>query len=175
MAHTSGSAQVQGSAKQQFLRAYEREHVTTVKVLRAYPADREDLRPHAKSKTARELAWIFVMERGLGKAVMTNQLEQLLNGQPPAPPATLAAVIDALEIAHREFADLVASFTDDELEENVTFLIAPRTPGPVRRLDFAWFLLHDQIHHRGQFSVYLRMADGKVPSIYGPTADEPWM
>ena len=30
------------------------------------------------------------------------------------------------------------------------------------------------VHHRGQFSVYLRMADGKVPSIYGPSADEPW-
>jgi uncharacterized damage-inducible protein DinB len=30
-------------------------------------------------------------------------------------------------------------------------------------------------HHRGQLSVYLRLADGKVPSIYGPTADEPWM
>jgi hypothetical protein len=25
-----------------------------------------------------------------------------------------------------------------------------------------------------QFSIYLRMADGKVPSIYGPSADEPW-
>jgi uncharacterized damage-inducible protein DinB len=36
-------------------------------------------------------------------------------------------------------------------------------------------MLCDQIHHRGQFSVYLRMADGKVPSIYGPSLDEPWM
>ncbi len=31
-----------------------------------------------------------------------------------------------------------------------------------------------QIHHRGQFSVYLRMADAKVPAIYGPSLDEPW-
>jgi uncharacterized damage-inducible protein DinB len=35
-------------------------------------------------------------------------------------------------------------------------------------------MLHDQIHHRGQFSVYLRMVGGKVPSIYGPSGDEPW-
>jgi uncharacterized damage-inducible protein DinB len=35
-------------------------------------------------------------------------------------------------------------------------------------------LVLDIVHHRGQFSVYLRMAGGKVPSIYGPTADEPW-
>jgi len=35
-------------------------------------------------------------------------------------------------------------------------------------------MLDDQIHHRGQLSVYVRMAGGKVPSIYGPSADEPW-
>jgi uncharacterized damage-inducible protein DinB len=39
---------------------------------------------------------------------------------------------------------------------------------------FLWAMLADQIHHRGQLSVYLRMAGGKVPSIYGPSADEPW-
>jgi uncharacterized damage-inducible protein DinB len=36
-----------------------------------------------------------------------------------------------------------------------------------------WAELHDQIHHRGQFSVYLRLAGARVPSIYGPSADEP--
>jgi uncharacterized damage-inducible protein DinB len=30
------------------------------------------------------------------------------------------------------------------------------------------------IHHRGQLSVYLRLVDVPLPSIYGPTADEPW-
>jgi uncharacterized damage-inducible protein DinB len=35
-------------------------------------------------------------------------------------------------------------------------------------------MLMDSIHHRGQMSVYLRCAGGKVPSIYGPSADEPW-
>ena len=30
------------------------------------------------------------------------------------------------------------------------------------------------IHHRGQLSVYLRLNDVPLPSIYGPTADEPW-
>jgi len=48
------------------------------------------------------------------------------------------------------------------------------SPNLGRRMDFLWFLLMDMVHHRGQFSVYLRMADGKVPSIYGPSADEPW-
>jgi uncharacterized damage-inducible protein DinB len=61
------------------------------------------------------------------------------------------------------------------LQQKVHFFTAPKTLGEISRLEWIWFLLHDEIHHRGQFSVYLRMADGKVPSIYGPTADEPWI
>jgi uncharacterized damage-inducible protein DinB len=34
--------------------------------------------------------------------------------------------------------------------------------------------LNHLIHHRGQLSVYLRLLDVPVPSIYGPTADEGW-
>ncbi len=34
-------------------------------------------------------------------------------------------------------------------------------------------LLNHPIHHRGQLSVYLRLKDVPIPSIYGPTADTP--
>jgi uncharacterized damage-inducible protein DinB len=34
------------------------------------------------------------------------------------------------------------------------------------------FLLNHLIHHRGQMSVYIRLKDIPVPSIYGPSADE---
>jgi uncharacterized damage-inducible protein DinB len=34
------------------------------------------------------------------------------------------------------------------------------------------FLLNHMVHHRGQMSVYLRMRDVPVPSMYGPSADE---
>jgi uncharacterized damage-inducible protein DinB len=33
-------------------------------------------------------------------------------------------------------------------------------------------LLNHMIHHRGQLSVYLRLNDIPLPSVYGPTADE---
>ena len=33
-------------------------------------------------------------------------------------------------------------------------------------------VMNHLIHHRGQLSVYLRMLDVPVPSIYGPSADE---
>jgi uncharacterized damage-inducible protein DinB len=37
-----------------------------------------------------------------------------------------------------------------------------------------WLHLNHRIHHQGQFSVYLRLNDVPLPSIYGPTGDEPW-
>jgi uncharacterized damage-inducible protein DinB len=36
-----------------------------------------------------------------------------------------------------------------------------------------WYILFDLIHHRGQLSTYLRPMGGKVPSIYGPSGDDP--
>lgn len=164
------------SGKEQFLRAYEREHAITMRVLRAFPADKMDFRPHELSKSARELAWVFVSERGLGTMVFDNAFANgMPSGGAPEAPHDWEAILAALEKSHREFGDKVRSMTDEQLAGQVRFFTAPKTMGDVGRLEFAWFLLHDEIHHRGQFSIYLRMAGGKVPSIYGPTRDEPWM
>jgi uncharacterized damage-inducible protein DinB len=161
--------------KQQFLASYEREHATTMRVLRAYPTDKLDLRPHPKCKTARELAWMFVLERGLGTRVMNNEFAKgVPSGAPPSPPESWQDILGALEKAHKDFADLVASIPDDKMFDPVKFFTAPKTLDDIPGLDFLWFLLGDQIHHRGQFSIYLRMADARVPSIYGPSADEKW-
>jgi uncharacterized damage-inducible protein DinB len=37
--------------------------------------------------------------------------------------------------------------------------------------EIMWGFLFDKIHHRGQLSTYLRPMGGKVPAIYGPSAD----
>lgn len=167
---------VTDTTKQRFLDVYEKEHATTMRVLRAFPSDRLDLRPHPNCRTARELAWVFVMERGLGIAVYKREFEQLLAAGPaPEPPDSWDALLSALEHAHREFGDLIRETPAEALGESVPFLTEPKSIGEISRIDWLWFLLHDQIHHRGQFSIYLRMADAKVPSIYGPSADEPWM
>jgi uncharacterized damage-inducible protein DinB len=147
-------------------------------VLRAYPEDQLELKPSEKSNSARALAWIFVLERYLGHKVWNDEFAKgttQVTGMPPKPPEKWSDLLAALEEAHQQFRDLVAGASDEELHEIVQFFTAPKTMGPISRLDWIWFLLHDQIHHRGQFSVYLRIAGGKVPSIYGPTADEPWV
>jgi hypothetical protein len=60
------------SASGRFLDAFEREHQTTMKVLRAYPKGKESLKPHSKCKDAVNLAWIFVGEMGMLQTALTT-------------------------------------------------------------------------------------------------------
>ena len=163
-------------AKEQFLNAFGREHETTLRVLRAFPRDKHELKPHGKSKSAAELAWVFPMESMLAHKGLTEGFDwsKPMPASPP-PPKSLDAIIAAFEAGHARVADIVEDMSDDDLMETVQFPVAPKTIGAVPKIEFLNMLLADQIHHRGQFSVYLRMADAKVPLIYGPTADEPWM
>lgn len=164
------------NAKEKFLETFDRELATTMRVLRAYPPEKSEMRPHPKAKNARELAFVFVAECGLAQKVWNDEFAKGMPSGPfPQAPETWDAVLAALEQAAKEWRARVAAASDEELRQTVTFFTGPKQMGTISRMDWAWFLLHDQIHHRGQFSVYLRMADGKVPSIYGPTADEPWI
>ncbi|HUR81999.1 MAG TPA: DinB family protein [Thermoanaerobaculia bacterium] len=166
------------SAKDFFLEHYDHEHEVTMKVLRAYPQDQLDLKPAEKSNSARQVAWIFVLERYLGTKVWNDEFAKgttQVTGKPPAPPESWDDLLAMLEKAHQEFREVIAAASEEDLNGVVHFFTGPKTMGDITRIDWLWFLLHDQIHHRGQFSVYVRMAGGKLPSIYGPTADEPWV
>jgi uncharacterized damage-inducible protein DinB len=161
------------SEKDMFIATWEREFQTTLKVLKALPSDKADLKPAEKSKSAKDLAWVFFAEEGVmidgvckGKLDFTSM---------PKPPATLHEVISAYENSHKGNVDKVRALTEAELNSSIPFMVAPKQMGQVRRADILWMAVMDSVHHRGQFSVYLRIAGAKVPSIYGPTADEPWM
>ncbi len=169
------STQVMPTPKQQFVEQASREHATTMKVLRAYPTDKLDLRPHPKCKTAKDLAWMFVLEQGLSHQAVTTGFDWSKGMSMPPAPESFDAVLAALEQGHAQLMQAVEKMPEDRLFQQVKFPVAPKTMGDIPLIQFLWFILSDQIHHRGQFSVYLRMADGKLPSIYGPTADEPWM
>jgi uncharacterized damage-inducible protein DinB len=161
------------SEKEQFLKTWDREFQTTMKVLKAYPQDKGEFKPHERSRSARELAWNFVLENGFADHALNGKLD--FSRRPPEPPARFQDILPALEKAHRELADQVKGIPEGDLRKTVKFPVAPKTMADLPRMDVLWAILMDSIHHRGQFSVYLRMAGGKVPSIYGPSADEPWM
>jgi len=158
--------------KEQFLGALERELPTTIRVLKAYPAAKGDLKPHAKCKAAKDLAWMFVTEQKASEQALDGAIQF---GNMPKAPETLPEVIAAYEKSSKAFVDRIRKTPDADLNKTVKFFVAPKQMGDLRRMDVLWYMLMDSVHHRGQFSIYLRMADGKVPSIYGPSADEPWM
>lgn len=160
------------SAKHAFLEKYERNHATTVKVLKAFPGEKSEFRPHERSSTALKLAWTFVLEESLMLKAIRG--EQILGGGFPPAPESWDLVLSAFD---RVNEDLVAELQDPkngDLEGTVGFFVAPKQTGDFPIPDFLQFMLDDQIHHRGQLSVYVRMTGGKVPGIYGPSADEPW-
>ncbi len=160
------------SEKEHFLNIWEREFQTTLKVLKAYPHDKEDMRPAEKSKSAKELAWVFASEeKNLFGGIIEGNIDW---SKMQGPPATMKEVIREYEKAHADVIKKVMNTPGEKLNETMKFFVAPKTMGDVKKMDLLWMMLMDQVHHRGQFSVYLRIAGAKVPSIYGPTADEPW-
>ena len=161
------------SEREQFIQSWEREFQTTLKVLKSYPSNKHNLKPHGKCPDAKELAWRIVSEEKVfvnGALTGKFDFEQMQKA-----PATFQEVISTYERAHSEHAKQLKKMTDADFNKMIKFMVAPKTMGDIRSGDTLWMLMMDTIHHRGQFSVYLRMADGKVPSIYGPSADEPWM
>lgn len=163
------------SPKQQFLDAFDREYATTVRVLKSYPEDKLDLRPAPKCKTARELAFVFAAEQEFLRQAVTGQLDMSKTPEHVSPPETMAEILDAYADAHARTMETVRGMSDEQLQETFKFFVSPKTMGDVKKMDFLWLMHSDLIHHRGQFSIYLRLADGRCPSIYGPSADEPWM
>ena len=138
-----------------------------VNVLKALPADQLDYKPHPNSPSARQLAWLLAGE--LRSAV--DACEKGATSFPSDPAPDHAAIVAAFE---RNYADLVArvSAMDEAAWERPVKLSAGGKvvmEQPAR--EFVWMLFFDAIHHRGQLSAYIRPMGGKVPSIYGPSAD----
>jgi uncharacterized damage-inducible protein DinB len=122
--------------------------------------------------SARQLAFMFTAEAGAGMAALNDTL-RATGELPPAPP-TMRDVIDSFQQANRAMTAAVSAMPASALQATITVPAGKGLTADVRKLDFLWLMLNDQIHHRGQLSVYTRMAGGKVPSMYGPSGDEPW-
>jgi uncharacterized damage-inducible protein DinB len=161
------------SEKQKFQEAWDKESATTLKVLRAFPEDKSDLRPHPSSRSAKDLAWAFVFDGVAGSQAVQGEMK-FPPPNMPEKPSSWKAMISEVEKALQVMSDRVRKVDDAQLNTTVKFVTGPKQMSDLRRMDVLWFLLNDTIHHRGQFSVYLRMAGGKVPAIYGPSADEKW-
>ena len=161
------------SEKDMFLNNLDREVQTTVKLLKNYPNEKLDFKPHEKSRSARDLAWIFASEMGIMGMAIDGKID--FSQPSPKAPSSMNEIIAGLEKSVKTISERVRKMSDADFNSSIKFPVGPGKMGEFRKADVLWFVSTDHVHHRGQFSVYLRMAGGKVPSIYGPSADEPWM
>ncbi len=152
--------------KQALLKIFKKEFATTLKVIKAFPEDKLAFTPHERSQNAKRLMSTFVFEMFLLKGyVFGKQLDRSVFQT--YSPESLGTIIADFEKETSEIISNLEKIPDQELGKTVEFagkkFIAD---------EFMIMMLFDQIHHRGQMSVYIRMSGGKVPSIYGPSADD---
>lgn len=150
----------------------ERESATTRRVLERVPGDQLSWRPHPKSMSLGQLALHLatIPERLSGMAL----LESFEPTSFKADEATSAQqILEAHDHGALTAKKNLEGMEDARLLENWSLtrdgeaiLTVPRI-GLLRTI-----LLNHSYHHRGQLSVYLRLLDVPVPSIYGPSADD---
>ena len=158
------------------LMEFENEAATTKRVLERVPGDKLGWRPHTKSMSLGQLALHVANAPGdiAGLASM-DEVEVPDFGESPTVSSSdelMAAYEKSLSTAREMLNGM-----DDESAMAIwkatkggqELMAVPRI-GVVRSI-----MLNHWYHHRGQLSVYLRLLDVPVPSIYGPSADEnPW-
>ncbi|MGH8072231.1 MAG: DinB family protein [Candidatus Entotheonellia bacterium] len=153
-----------------FLRFWQKEAPATRKVISRIPEERSDYKPEPKSRNAREIAWLVVMEEG---ALVEGLENGQINWQELPVPARVREILDTYDQRHDELTRRLTQLDPSAWERQVPFLFQGQEVLRARGYELAWEFLFDQIHHRGQLSTYLRPMGSTVPSIYGPSADEP--
>ena len=155
---------------------FDHEIATTRKLLERVPDGKFDWKPHQKSMSLGQLASHVATLASWGSMTL-NAPEFDMHGDFQAP--LLGTRADLLASFDKETAAARAALagkSDAELmapwslkREGKTIFTMPKAA--VLRS----FVMNHLVHHRGQLSVYLRLNDVAVPSIYGPSADEQGM
>jgi len=153
-----------------YLKRAKAEFPVFIKVLKALPDDLS-YKPHDRSPSAQQLVWTLTSELKACIDVLDTGKADWTDATPPA----LDEMIAMYEKWSNELVDKVSKADGAALEKNVQFLYQGTVIMDVPATQFLWDFMFDAIHHRGQLSAYLRPMGGKVPSIYGPSADDPGM
>ena len=165
------------SLKQFFLDKLDRETLLVQKTLERVPEGRNDFKPHERSMSLGYLAslvagilgWIplmidrneFDLDSPAGEGFRTREM---------ASRDDLLAHLDSSVTAAR--ASLTAT-NDPHLLTPWAFKMGGRiVQQQPRTVMIADAVFSHLAHHRGQLTVYLRLADSTVPALYGPSADE---
>jgi hypothetical protein len=155
--------------KEMILQVRERELPIFLKVFKAYPKDKGSFKPHEMSRSGAELAFTLASEQVMAmQGISIGKIGGGAEGGMPPVPSEFDEIISVFEKNYEDVNEKIKTMSEAELGEEMDFF-----GRKMSKKDLLWLMVMDVVHHRGQFSVYVRMAGGKVPSMYGPSADEP--
>jgi len=144
-----------------------KETATTAKVIAATPNANLDYRPTERCMPAAELMWHIA-------SADVMFLEGILNGSFGKGPEKPEGVATPEQISAwytgqmSPIIEKLSAYTPEEAARIIDFGGFMQAPAA----GIITFAMGHSIHHRGQLSSYIRPMGGKVPSIYGPSADE---
>ena len=157
--------------REYYKECFEAEKPKFVRVMKAVPADQPGYRPHPRSTSAGDLVWLLASE--LHDACALIERGEVSYVARPAP--TIPDSIAAFEKKAAELETRIAKVDDATWDSKARFLVDEKVIWETSVGDMLFGFLFDAIHHRGQLSSYLRPMGAKVPSIYGPSGDDPGM
>jgi uncharacterized damage-inducible protein DinB len=150
------------------------EAATTKRVLERVPAAELTWTPHPKSMSMGQLA--LHIARIPGAFAGLAQLDELdvstVNFAVPTPGGT-AEILTALDGSVKAIEEYLGEVSESAIQGNWRMTSKGKELLTIPRVALLrTLMLNHWYHHRGQLSVYLRLLDVPVPSIYGPSADE---
>jgi len=152
----------------------EQEGKTTRRVLERVPDAKLTWKPHPKSLSLGQLALhIARINGGISAMGVGESYEVSPNAFQFAPPASSKEILEAFDSGLVQAKERIGAMDDAKIMGMWAMKAGDKTVMSMPRLAlYRSILCSHQYHHRGQLSVYLRLLDIDVPSIYGPSADE---
>jgi uncharacterized damage-inducible protein DinB len=151
------------------------EAATTRRLLDRVPERHLGWKPHEKSMTLGRLAGHIAELPGWVASIVDKDEYDI--GAGGYTPPTIDRVADIMAMFDRNITTATEALkrqSDARLLANWRFKKSGKLIVELPRLAMIRsFLMNHVVHHRGQLSVYLRLQNVPLPSIYGPTADEP--
>ena len=145
-------------------------------VLLQVPEGKYDWQPHERSMKFGYLAeLIAIMPSWIAMQVIMDDLDiRPLDGSTmkPEPLKTSEALVEKLEATVKEARSALAGTSSEHLDTNWQLKEGGKVVQAAARCEMIQDTLNHWAHHRGQMTVYLRLVGAKVPSTYGPSADE---
>jgi uncharacterized damage-inducible protein DinB len=161
------------SIAQTLLPEFVQEMATTRRLLERVPDDRYAWKPHAKSFSIGHLAQLLSWMPGWITTTLTSDSLDLSGGTGYST-EKVATLLELFDKNVREARAALVAASDDDFAKPWSLKMGERVLMTMPRGVTTRQHINHLVHHRGQMSVYLRLLDIPVPSIYGPTADEGW-